>query len=50
MKYSVVKGQVEPLSPGLVEHVKQKLDNYKVIVKDLPEEMAKARELYEHTE
>ncbi|MBU0481421.1 MAG: HDOD domain-containing protein [Proteobacteria bacterium] len=46
MKYSVVKGQVEPLAPSLVSHVKQKLDNYKVIVKDLPGEMAKARELY----
>ena len=46
MKFSVVVGQVEPLSPSLVGHVKQKLDNYKVIVKDLPEEMSKAKELY----
>jgi putative nucleotidyltransferase with HDIG domain len=50
MKYSVIKGQVESLSPGLVEHVKQKLDNYKVLVKDLPNEMAKAKELYEQPE
>jgi len=50
MKYSVIQGQVAPLSPGLVEHVKKNLDNYKVIIKDLTEEMAKAKELYEKPE
>ena len=50
MKFSVIQGQVAPLSPGLVGHVKQNLDNYKVLVKDLPEEMSKAKELYEKPE
>ncbi len=46
MKYSTIPGRVESLPPQLVGHVKSKMADYKVIVRDLPEEIAKASELY----
>ena len=47
MKYATIPGRVESLPPQLVGHVKERMADYKVIVRDLPDEMAKARELYE---
>jgi hypothetical protein len=35
------------LSPPLFEHISDNLMEYKSLAKDLPEEMAKAREIYE---
>ncbi|MBU0673365.1 MAG: HDOD domain-containing protein [Proteobacteria bacterium] len=46
VNYAVVTNQVEPLAPSLVKHLKMKLDNYKVIIRDLPSEISKAKELY----
>ncbi len=46
MKYSTLSGKVESMPPVLVGHVKEKMADYKVVVRDLPEEIAKAKELY----
>ncbi len=46
MKYGTLPDRVEPLPNHLVSHVKSMMDNYKVIVRDLPAEMEKAKSLY----
>ena len=38
------------LPPELTKHVKEKVADYKLIIRDLPGEMAKAKELYESDE
>jgi len=48
--YSPIVGRFEPLPPYLVRHVRSSMSNYKVIMRDLPNEMAKAKDLYETTE
>ncbi|MCK5230193.1 MAG: HDOD domain-containing protein [Desulfobulbaceae bacterium] len=48
MNYSAIPKKIDPLYPQLVRHVKNMMGNYKLIVRDLPAEMAKAKELYEH--
>lgn len=47
MQYWPIPGPLEPLPVELATHVKEKMADYKVIIRDLPGEMAKARELYE---
>jgi len=47
MKFSAVYGKAEPLPMHLVKHVKSMMSSYKLIVRDLPGEMAKAKDLYE---
>ncbi len=48
MQYSPVPhAPVPALSESLARHVKNMMANYRVIVRDLPSEMAKARELYQ---
>lgn len=47
MKYWPIPGPIEQLPPDLARHVKNMMANYKIIVRDLPAEMAKAKELYE---
>lgn len=47
MKYGVVRGRCDPLPPYLAEHLKSNMTDYKVLLKALPSEMAKARELYD---
>jgi len=46
MKFAVLPDRVEPLPNHLVPHVKSMMDNYKVIVRDLPAEMERAKSLY----
>lgn len=47
MQYNPVSGAPVPsLPPALAAHVKGMMANYKIIVRDLPAEMEKARELY----
>ena len=46
MQYGVVSGRLDPLPSHLTRHVKNMVPNYKIIVRDAPGEMAKARELY----
>jgi len=48
LKYALVPGRVAPLpSPSLVKHIQEKMADYRIIARDLPGEMAKAKELYE---
>lgn len=46
MKFGVLPERMEPLPSHLVPHFKSMMDNYKVIVRDLPGEMQKAKSLY----
>ncbi|MDZ7641206.1 MAG: HDOD domain-containing protein [Desulfurivibrio sp.] len=47
MQYNPVPGVPVPsLPPALARHVKDMMANYKIIVRDLPAEMEKAKELY----
>lgn len=50
MKYWAIPGPTEQLPPELTEHVKERVADYKIIIRDLPGEMAKAKELYEASE
>jgi len=45
--YGVVKERLEPLPSYLADHLKGRMTEYRVLLKALPEEMAKAKELYE---
>ena len=48
MKYTPVPdAPVPPLPEFLARHVKNMMANYKIIIRDLPGEMAKAKELYQ---
>ncbi len=44
--YSAITGGVAGLSPVLEEHVKENMEEYKVLLEDLPDEMEKAKSLY----
>lgn len=46
LSYTTIPGKVEPLPPPLVRHVRNMTANYKIIIRDLPQEMAKAKDLY----
>ncbi|MDH5298768.1 MAG: HDOD domain-containing protein [Desulfobulbaceae bacterium] len=50
LQYSPLVGRFDPLPPHLVRHVRSMMANYKVIMRDLPGEMAKAKDLYEPVE
>jgi putative nucleotidyltransferase with HDIG domain len=45
--YSSLPDVISPLSPPLVLHLQENRDEYKVLIDDLPEEIAKARDIYE---
>ena len=47
MHFAMLPDKIEPLPTHLVGHVKSMMANYKIIVRDLPEEMEKAKALYE---
>jgi putative nucleotidyltransferase with HDIG domain len=47
MKYGVVTGRSEALPRYLASHMKSRVADYKVLLKAFPDEMAKAKELYE---
>lgn len=48
MQYAPIPGAPVPaLSETLARHVKNMMANYKIIIRDLPSEMAKAKELYQ---
>jgi hypothetical protein len=46
LKYSAVIDKADPLPPYLKGHMKERMADYKVLIKDLPPEMAKADDLY----
>ncbi|OGR00295.1 MAG: metal-dependent phosphohydrolase [Deltaproteobacteria bacterium RIFOXYD12_FULL_55_16] len=50
MQYWPIAGPLEALPSELTEHVKGKMADYKIIIRDLPGEMTKAKELYESDE
>ena len=47
LNYPAINGMQAKLSPVLFEHMRDNLMEYKTLANDLPEEMAKAREIYE---
>ncbi|MBA3008201.1 MAG: HDOD domain-containing protein [Proteobacteria bacterium] len=47
MGYSSLPDITSPLSPPLVLHLQENMAEYKVLINDLPEEIAKAQEIYE---
>ncbi|MFZ5776108.1 MAG: HDOD domain-containing protein [Thermodesulfobacteriota bacterium] len=50
MQYWPIPGPIEPLPAELAAHVKERMADYRLIIRDLPEEMTKAKELYEPDE
>jgi putative nucleotidyltransferase with HDIG domain len=50
MDYSAMPGMEGILSPPLADHMNDNHDEYRTLVRDLPDEMIKARELYESRE
>ena len=50
LNYTAIPGMKGMLSPDLATHVRDNIEEYKALVKDLPEEMSKAKELYEPQE
>ena len=50
LNYTAIPGMNAMLSPPLVAHIREMLVEYKALVRDLPDEMSKARELYEMQE
>lgn len=47
MNYWPIPGPIVPLPPDLAGHVKERMIDYKIILRDLPGEMSKAKEIYE---
>ncbi|MFC1821111.1 HDOD domain-containing protein [Thermodesulfobacteriota bacterium] len=50
MDYTAVPGMKGQLTETLSEHIRDKLDEYKTLTMDLPEEMKKAKDIYETSE
>lgn len=48
--YTVLSGTTAELAPSLQEHIQQNLDEYQVLMDDLPAEMGKASEIYNPAE
>jgi HD-like signal output (HDOD) protein len=47
LDYPAIPGMEGMVSPSLEEHMKEMFSEYKTLIRDLPEEMEKARDLYE---
>ncbi len=47
MNYSAIPGMHGVLSPTLASHIRDNLDEYQALSKDLPEEISKAMEIYQ---
>jgi HD-like signal output (HDOD) protein len=47
LDYPAIPGMEGMLSPSLEEHMKEMFGEYKTLIRDLPEEMEKAKDLYE---
>ncbi len=50
LNYTAIPGMKAILSPDLATHVRDNIEEYKALLKDLPDEMSKAKELYESQE
>jgi HD-like signal output (HDOD) protein len=46
LNYAAIEGAPAQLSPGLVSHMQENMDEYKVLLEDLPEELENAQDLY----
>jgi len=46
LDYTAIPGMNAKLSPPLVTHIRDNIKEYKAIVRDLPDEMSKAKDLY----
>lgn len=46
LNYAAIEGAPAQLSPGLVSHMQENIDEYRVLLEDLPEEMENAKDLY----
>ena len=47
LNYTAIPGMNAMLSPSLANHIRDNVKEYKVLIKDLPDEMSKAKDLYE---
>ncbi len=47
MNYTAIPGMQAILSPDLITYLRANIQEYKALAKDLPDEMSKAKELYE---
>ncbi len=47
LKEDIHENVAQNLSPSLNEHLQENLEEYKIIIEDLPEEIEKARQLYQ---
>jgi HD-like signal output (HDOD) protein len=50
LNYTAIPGMKAMLSPDLGTYLRDNIEEYKALVKDLPDEMSKAKELYEPQE
>ncbi len=50
LDYPAMPGMDPILSPPLADHLRERLQEYRALAKDLPDEMSKAKELYESPE
>jgi len=50
MNYPPLSGMDAVISADLADHIRENMDEYKALARDLPDEMSKARELYESEE
>jgi hypothetical protein len=48
LDFTVKEGIPVILAPLLTEHIQQNIDEYTVLAEDVPEEIERARKLYEH--
>lgn len=46
LNYAAIEGVPAQLSPGLMSHMQENIDEYRVLLEDLPEEMESAKDLY----
>lgn len=46
MQFTALPDTTQQLSPHLADHIQENLDEYKVLIDDLPDEMAKAEDIY----
>ncbi|MBF0225879.1 MAG: HDOD domain-containing protein [Desulfobacterales bacterium] len=46
LQYGIMPNMTVMLSPLLLKHISDNIDEYKVLLKDLPDELSKAKEIY----
>ena len=46
LNYDTIRGVIQKLPQHLFRHIQENIDEYQVLLDDLPEEMSKARDIY----